>query len=287
LSRRHADANFTGVILASDRAASPAKTGIVTAGILGVIPARLSSQRLPDKPLHPLAGRPLIEWVWRRVAAFSLFDQLVVATDSERVADVARGFGALVALTRDDHPSGTDRVAEVAWMGEYAGFGTVVNVQGDEPFVRRDHLESAIHLVRDAGWDAGTVATRIRSADEWREPSVVKVVRADDGAALYFSRAPVPFARDAEPDFASGPYLRHVGIYSYRRDALLRWVALPEAPLEQIEKLEQLRPLAAGLRIGVAVGQPAEAGVDTPADARRAEQILSTQSQPDLTEAPA
>jgi 3-deoxy-manno-octulosonate cytidylyltransferase (CMP-KDO synthetase) len=131
------------------------------------------------------------------------------------------------------------------------------------------------------------VATAIRSVDEWREPSVVKVVRGDDGAALYFSRAPVPFARDAEPDFASGPYLRHVGIYSYRRDALLRWVALGEAPLERIEKLEQLRPLAAGIRIGVAVGAPAEGGVDTPADAARAERILGSASTPELIEAPA
>ena len=259
----------------------------MAAGVLGVIPARLSSQRLPEKPLHPLAGRPLIEWVWRRVSAFALFDALVVATDSERVAQVARGFGARAALTREDHPSGTDRVAEVARMGEYAGFGTIVNVQGDEPFVRADHLESAIHLVREGGWDAGTVATPIGSLDEWREPSVVKVVRGDDGAALYFSRAPVPFARDGGPDFASGTYLRHVGIYSYRRDALLRWVALGEAPLERIEKLEQLRPLAAGLRIGVAVGAPAEGGVDTPADAARAERILRSASTPDLIEAPA
>ena len=250
---------------------------MLTAGVLGVIPARLSSQRLPHKPLHSIAGRPLIEWVWRRVVHFGLFDAVVVATDSARVAEAARAFGATVEMTREDHPSGTDRVAEVARRAEYAGFGTIVNVQGDEPFVRRDHLQAAISLVRDGGWDAGTVATPISSADEWREPSVVKVVRADDGGALYFSRAPVPFSRDAEPgaeDFASGLYLRHVGIYSYRRDALLRWVALPEGALERAERLEQLRPLAAGIRIAVAVGAPAEGGVDTPADALRAEGIL-------------
>jgi 3-deoxy-manno-octulosonate cytidylyltransferase (CMP-KDO synthetase) len=182
-----------------------------------------------------------------------------------------------VEMTRDAHPSGTDRVAEVARMAEYAGYGTIVNVQGDEPFVRRDHLQAAISLVREGGWDAGTVATPIRGADEWREPSVVKVVRGDDGGALYFSRAPIPFDRDAEPgadDLASGLYLRHVGIYSYRREALLRWVALPEGALERVEKLEQLRPLAAGIRMGVAVGAPAEGGVDTVADAQRAERIL-------------
>ena len=210
---------------------------------------------------------------------FALFDAVVVATDSARVADAARAFGASVAMTSAEHPSGTDRVAEVARRGEYAGFQTIVNVQGDEPFVRRDHLQAAIDLVRGGGWDAGTVATPIRTLDEWREPSNVKVVRADDGGALYFSRAPVPFARDAEPgpdDFAGGLFLRHVGIYSYRREALLRWVSLPESALERTERLEQLRPLAAGIRIGVAVGAPAEGGVDTPADAARAEGILRT-----------
>lgn len=268
--------NLGGVIIASSHA-TPPPTGHLTADVLGVIPARLSSQRLPHKPLHLLAGRPLIEWVWRRVVGFGLFGDVVVATDSERVAEAARAFGATCVMTREDHPSGTDRVAEVARRPELAGYGTIVNVQGDEPFVRRDHLEAAIALVREGGWDAGTVATPLRGADEWREPGIVKVVRADDGGALLFSRAPVPFVRDGEPgaeDFATGLFLRHVGIYSYRRDALLRWVALPEAPLERMERLEQLRPLAAGLRIGVAVGPPAEGGVDTPADAARAARIL-------------
>jgi 3-deoxy-manno-octulosonate cytidylyltransferase (CMP-KDO synthetase) len=271
-----------GVIIASSHTTSP-QTGNLTAGVLGVIPARLSSQRLPHKPLHAIAGRPLIEWVWRRVVDFGLFDAVVVATDSARVADAARAFGATCVMTREDHPSGTDRVAEVARLPEYAGFGTVVNVQGDEPFVRRDHLQAAIRLVREGGWDAGTVATPIRTAEEWREPSIVKVVRADDGGALYFSRAPVPFIRDQArpgPDaFAGELFLRHVGIYSYRREALLRWVALPEAPLERAEKLEQLRPLAAGLRMGVAVGAPAEGGVDTPADAARAARILESETE--------
>jgi 3-deoxy-manno-octulosonate cytidylyltransferase (CMP-KDO synthetase) len=267
-----------GVIIASSHSNSSPQ-GALTAGVLGVIPARLSSQRLPHKPLHVIAGRPLIEWVWRRVVEFGLFDAVVVATDSARVADAARAFGATCVMTSEAHPSGTDRVAEVARLPEYAGFETIVNVQGDEPFVRRDHLEAAIQLVRDGGWDAGTVATRLRSVDEWREPSIVKVVRADDGGALYFSRAPVPFVRDGEPgpeDFDSGLFLRHVGIYGYRREALLRWVALPEAPLERAERLEQLRPLAAGLRMGVALGAPAEGGVDTPADAERAGRILGS-----------
>jgi 3-deoxy-manno-octulosonate cytidylyltransferase (CMP-KDO synthetase) len=242
--------------------------------VLGVIPARLSSVRLPRKPLHPIAGRPLVEWVWRRALDSRVFDAVVIATDSAEVESAARGFGAAVVLTRGDHPSGTDRVAEVVRRAEWRGYPVIVNVQGDEPFVRRDHLEAAVALVRDEGWEVATVATPIGSLAEWREPAVVKVVRGDDGRALFFTRAPVPHPRDAEPDFDSGAYLRHVGIYAYTRDALLRWVSLPESALERIEKLEQLRPLAAGLRIGVALGEPAEGGVDTPADAARAERII-------------
>ncbi len=246
----------------------------MTTRVLGVIPARLGSTRLPRKPLHPVAGRPLIEWVWRRAVASGVFDEIAIATDSSDVTAAAKEFGAAAVLTRAGHPSGTDRVAEVARRPEYRGYEVIVNVQGDEPFVRRDHLEAAAALVAGGGWDVGTVAAPIQSAGEWREPSVVKVVRGDDGRALYFSRAPVPHPRDAEPDFASGAYLRHVGVYAYTRDALLRWVALPEGALERIEKLEQLRALAAGLRVGVAVGEPAEGGVDTPADALRAERII-------------
>jgi len=245
----------------------------MTAQVLGVIPTRLASTRLPRKPLHPIAGRPLVEWVWRRAVQSGVFDEVVVATDSPEVETAARAFGATVALTRAGHPSGTDRVAEVARREEWRGYSVIVNVQGDEPFVRADHLQAAVELVR-AGWEVGTVATPIASGDEWREPAVVKVARGDDGRALYFTRAPVPHPRDAAPDFGSGAYLRHVGVYAYAREALLRWVALPEGALERIEKLEQLRALAAGLRIGVAVGEPAEGGVDTPADALRAERII-------------
>lgn len=258
----------------------------MTTPVLGVIPARLGSTRLPRKPLHPIAGRPLVEWVWRRAVEIGAFDEVVVATDSPEVADAARAFGASVALTRPDHPSGTDRVAEVARLPAWRGFGVIANVQGDEPFLRRDHADAAVRLVRDEGWDVGTVATPIRTLDEWREPAVVKVVRGDDGGALLFTRAPVPHPRDAQPDFASGLYLRHVGLYVCARDALLRWVALPEGALERTERLEQLRALAAGIRIGVAVGAPAEGGVDTPADAARAEAVLKqTAGHPNLERA--
>jgi 3-deoxy-manno-octulosonate cytidylyltransferase (CMP-KDO synthetase) len=247
--------------------------------VLGVVPARLSSARLPRKPLLPVAGRPLLEWVWRRAVGMSVLARVVVATDSAEVAEAAAGFGAEVVLTDAAHPSGTDRVAEVAALPAFQAFPVVVNVQGDEPFLREDHVAAAAALVGGGGWEVGTVATPLRSAAEWREPSVVKVVRADDGGALLFTRAPAPHPRDGgEPgaaDLAGGLFLRHVGVYAYRRDALLRWVALPESPLERLERLEQLRPLAAGIRIGVAVGAPAEGGVDTPDDLRRAERILS------------
>jgi 3-deoxy-manno-octulosonate cytidylyltransferase (CMP-KDO synthetase) len=218
-----------------------------------------------------------VEWVWRRVLELALFDEVVVATDSAEVAEVAEGFGAAAVLTDPAHPSGTDRVAEVARMEAYAGHPVIVNVQGDEPFVRREHVAEAVRLVRDGPWEIGTVASPITSLEEWREPSVVKAVRDDAGGAMLFSRAPVPWPRDREPTpagLAEGPWLRHVGIYAYRREALLRWVALPEGTLERVERLEQLRPLAAGMRIGVARVEPAEGGIDTPADAERAERVL-------------
>jgi 3-deoxy-manno-octulosonate cytidylyltransferase (CMP-KDO synthetase) len=242
-------------------------------GSLGVVPARLGSSRLPRKPLHRLAGRPLIEWVWSRVDAAGVFEQLVVATDSDEVAHAVRAFGGRVEMTDPGHPSGTDRVAEVAQRAAYRNFPLIVNVQGDEPFIRETDLHAAAALVAEDGWEVGTVASPVGSLSELHDPAVVKVVRDDRGGALYFSRAPVPFPRDAEPgadSFGRGVYLRHLGLYAYSREALLRWVALPEAELERIEKLEQLRPLAAGFRIGISVVPPGEGGVDTPEDAERA-----------------
>ncbi|HEX7117201.1 MAG TPA: 3-deoxy-manno-octulosonate cytidylyltransferase [Longimicrobiales bacterium] len=247
-----------------------------TPRILGVIPARLGSERLPRKPLHPLAGRPLIEWVWRRVRAMALFDEVVVATDSEEVAMACRAVGAAVEMTAASHASGTDRVAEVAARPAYAGYDVVVNVQGDEPFIEEAPVAAAARLVAE-GWPVGTVATPVRDLEAWRDPGVVKVVRGDDGRALYFSRAPIPHRRDGEPsaeELASGRYLRHLGVYAYTPAALARWVALPAGELERIERLEQLRALAAGTAIGVAVVDAAEGGVDTIEDARRAEARL-------------
>lgn len=248
--------------------------------VLGIIPARLGSERLPRKPLHRLAGRPLIEWVWRRAASFGVLDELVIATDSEEVLAVAAGFGANALLTSPAHPSGTDRVAEVV-RGIGRDFAAVVNIQGDEPFLREEQVRRAVDLVH-AGWPVGTLATPVGSLEAWHDPSVVKVVRRADGAALYFSRAPIPHPRQGPPtleQLRSDGYLRHIGLYAYAPAALEQWVNLPEGELERIEKLEQLRPLAAGITIGVAIVDHAPEGIDTPEDAKRAEKILNESAE--------
>lgn len=208
----------------------------------------------------------------------SVLDHAVVATDSDEVAEICRALGAPVEMTSPDHPSGTDRVAEVANRPEYADFEYIANVQGDEPLLKEAHLKSAIELVREGGWQVGTCATPLLSQEARKDPSVVKVARAASGRALYFSRAPIPYSRDAKPtreDLEREPFLRHIGLYAYTRAALNDWVAMAPSRLEQLELLEQLRPLEAGLRIGVAVVGAADPGVDTPADAIRMESILS------------
>lgn len=245
--------------------------------VLGIVPARLASTRLPNKPLYPLLGRPLIEWVWRRVEGMRVLDEAVVATDAEEVAEVCRAMGAPVELTSPDHPSGTDRVAEVARREKYQGFDVIANIQGDEPLLKEAHLTAAIDLVRQKGWEIGTCATPLLNWESRKDPSVVKVVRALSGRALYFSRAPIPYKRDEKPtpdELGREPFLRHIGIYAYTPEALENWVALAPTPLELLERLEQLRPLGAGARVGVAVVGAADPGVDTPADAARMEERL-------------
>jgi 3-deoxy-manno-octulosonate cytidylyltransferase (CMP-KDO synthetase) len=245
--------------------------------VLGIVPARLASTRLPNKPLYPILGRPLIEWVWRRVEHMSVLDHAVVATDSEEVAEVCHALGAPVEMTSGAHPSGTDRVAEVADLPEYASYSFIANVQGDEPLLKESHLKDAIDLVRSDGWDVGTCATPLMSEEARKDPSVVKLTRAANGRALYFSRAPIPYKRYDKPageELESEPFLRHVGIYTYTRDALHDWVALAPSQLERLEQLEQLRPVEAGLRIGVAIVGSADPGVDTAADVLRMEEKL-------------
>ena len=269
------------------RAALSAPTGgaLDTEAVLGIIPAHMGSQRLPGKPLRLLAGRPLIEWVWRRAVRFGSLDACVIATDAEAVAAVGRSMGAKVVLTSPQHESGTSRAAEVVSLEAYRRFGIVVNVQGDEPFLRESAVAAAVAEVR-AGRDIGTVAAPVRSVGAWRDPAVVKVTRRGDGAALYFSRAPIPFMRDREPtteELAGPGFLRHIGVYAYTREALLAWSRLPASQLEATERLEQLRALEAGLSIGVAIVEEAEGGIDTAADLARAEAILKQGMEPGLS----
>ena len=238
---------------------------------LAVIPARLGATRLPRKPLRLLGGQPLVVRVLERVRSLALADRVVVATEAEEVAAVVRAAGGDAMITSDSHPSGTDRVAEVAAHRDFAGFDIIVNVQGDEPFMRGDAMAGAIAMVRDHGFPLGTAAGR-RGPEIIDDPNCVKVVRADDGRALYFSRAAIPFLRDAADATARDTLLlQHMGIYAARRDALRRWVSLPPHPLELVEKLEQLRALADGLAMGVAVvDAPSWGEVNTEDDLIRA-----------------
>jgi 3-deoxy-manno-octulosonate cytidylyltransferase (CMP-KDO synthetase) len=234
---------------------------------LAVIPARLGATRLPRKPLRLLAGIPLVVRVLERVAALRVADRCIVATDSQEIVDEIERAGGEAVLTDTAHASGTDRVAEVVARPDVRGFDAIVNVQGDEPFVSAAAVRGALAQVTEHGFALGTAALRARS-DVLQRPDVVKVVTADDGAALYFSRAPIPFLREAS-DAAErdARVLHHVGVYAYTPDALARWVALPVHPLERIERLEQLRPLANGMRMGVAItDDTARSGIDTEED---------------------
>ena len=250
---------------------------------LAVIPARLGSTRLPRKPLRLLAGLPLVVRVWQRVLDIGVAERVVVATDSREISDAVKAHGGEVAMTSESHPSGTHRVAEVARRQELAEFDAIVNVQGDEPFVSREAILGATRMVTDSGFPLGTAAVR-GSNEILADPSVVKVVAADDGRAMYFSRAGIPFLRDAtdarDVELQRARVWQHIGVYAYDRQALMQWSELPDTPLEHIERLEQLRPLAAGIRMGVAVIDEAfRPGIDTEADLERANRdwlVLST-----------
>jgi 3-deoxy-manno-octulosonate cytidylyltransferase (CMP-KDO synthetase) len=202
-----------------------------------------------------------------RVAALRVADRIVVATDSDEIAERVREAGGEAELTRESHPSGTDRVAEVSARAARDGYDVILNVQGDEPFVSGAAIRGALGRVATGGFPLGTAAARAATSVLQR-PDVVKVVAADDGAAMYFSRAAIPHLRDESDRSArDARVLHHVGVYAYTPEALARWVALPPHPLEEIERLEQLRPLAAGLRMGVAVVDgPLRGGIDTEAD---------------------
>ena len=238
---------------------------------LAVIPARLSATRLSRKPLRLLAGVPIVIRVWQRVITLNVADRCLIATDSPEVQRAAHDAGAECMLTRDDHPSGTDRVAEVVSHAEYGRFDVVLNVQGDEPFINGAALQGAAGCVTGGRFELGTAAAHAPLA-ALETPHVVKVVCADDGRALYFSRAGIPALRDGQDlPVLEGTVRQHIGVYAYTPRALRRWVSLPEHPLERIERLEQLRPLAAGMAMGVAtIDEAPPGGLDTEDDLTRA-----------------
>ena len=239
--------------------------------VLAVIPARRGATRLADKPLRLLGGEPLVVRVLERVRALDVANDVVVATDDREVAAAVHHVGGTAVLTRPDHPSGTDRVAQVAAMAEWADASVILNVQGDEPFVDARAVRGAVEIVTSGRALIGTAAV-LAPAAMLDRPDSVKVVCDDSGHAMYFSRAPIPFLREAADAAIRVPLIRlHLGIYAYTRAALERWVALPVHPLEVVERLEQLRPLAAGMAIGVAEGDPVDlGGIDTEADLVRA-----------------
>ncbi|MGC1461951.1 MAG: 3-deoxy-manno-octulosonate cytidylyltransferase [Terracidiphilus sp.] len=236
--------------------------------IAAVIPARLSSTRLSRKVLRPLAGRPMVEWVWRAAAASGLMDPVVVATDSDEVAAVCRERGIPVVMTSPECPSGSDRVYEVA---RQLDADIYVNIQGDEPTLTEDFFPPLLDLFARPEVEVSTLAV-LCPAEEVANPNAVKVVAALDGRALYFSRAAIPFDRD-KTGFTG--YRKHLGIYAYRKAALERFAALTPSPLEKLERLEQLRLLENGISLYVADAPRDTIGVDTEDDLVRAEAMLA------------
>ncbi len=241
---------------------------------IGIIPARFASSRFPGKPLHPIAGKPLLQHVIERCQLATSLSDVIVATDDERIFALAAKF-CRAEMTRSDHPSGSDRIAEVAARCDCEA---VVNIQGDEPLIDPAVIDEVAHAL--AGSAMSTAATRIQTDEELTDPNVVKVVTDLTDHALYFSRRTIPYVReqaDQPPDgqLQRTAFWKHLGIYGYRRETLLRLVKFPVSPLEQAEQLEQLRALQNGIRIAVAKVSYQSIGVDMPADVERVERLLS------------
>lgn len=241
--------------------------------ILGILPARWGSTRFPGKPLHPIAGKPLIQHVWERCQECRHLDSVAVATDDARIRDAVEAFGGTAIMTSADHPTGTDRIAEALAAMPQATH--VINIQGDEPLIDPGLVDELARLMIDhPELEMATAANPMDPADPaLSDPNVVKVVIALDGRALYFSRSPVPYFRNPVEGLS---VLRHKGIYAYRRDFLDRFVSWPPSPLERAESLEQLRALEHGVTIRVIPTDDASPGVDTPEHAMAIESLLTT-----------
>ena len=242
--------------------------------VVGIIPARYGSTRFPGKPLARIAGKPLIQHVVERCHQSKALAEVIVATDDTRIWEVAHGF-CRVEMTSAEHPSGSDRIAEVA---RRCACDAVVNIQGDEPLLDPGVIDAVAGAL--AQTEMSTAATRIKETEDYANPNVVKVVVNRAGRALYFSRRTIPYLREtasrsAGEQLAAFPFLKHLGIYGYRRETLLRLVQFPVSPLESAEKLEQLRALENGIGIAVVQVDYDSIGVDVPADVGRVEQLLS------------
>ena len=247
-----------------------------------LIPSRFGSSRFPGKPLAMLAGKPLVAWVVEAVGRARTPDEVLVATDDERIAEAVRSHGGKAVMTPSDLPSGTDRIAYAAREflgGDFGDDDILVNVQGDEPLIDPGLVDAlAAKLIGDARWSMATAVTPIASQGDLEAKSVVKVVLDRDDGALYFSRLPIPCNRDAAPDVAGGLYVRHLGIYAYRGEFLKRYIAEPPCELEKTEKLEQLRALWMGEKIAVVRTEDQGVGVDTPEDAERVAKLLAARN---------
>ena len=239
----------------------------------GIIPSRFGSSRFPGKPLAMLAGKPLVAWVVEAAQRAQSLNEVLVATDDERIAEAVARQGGRAVMTPSELPSGTDRIACAA--GDFADDDILVNIQGDEPLIDPALIDALVlKLKLDAKWDMATAVAPLVRKEDFLARTVVKVVMDKDERALYFSRAPIPCDRDGEPDFASGLYLRHLGIYAYRGAFLKRYIDEPPCALEKTEKLEQLRALYMGAQIALVRAQDEGVGVDTPEDAARVAAIL-------------
>ncbi len=245
--------------------------------VLAVIPARFASSRLPGKPLVPLCGKPMVQHVWQRVRRASRVSRVLVATDDERVRRAVEDFGGEALMTRADHRSGTERVAEVAALALGAAGSEaemLVNVQGDEPLIEPAAVDAAVEvLLEDASAQVATLAVPIAAPADVMDPNVVKVVLDFDGNALYFSRAPIPWVR-GDGERVHSHHLKHIGLYVFRREALLEFATFPQGELEKLEQLEQLRWLENGYKIRVAETTYDSISVDVPEDVPRVEKLL-------------